>query len=164
MGVLLGAENTFSNWRPIIGFTGEYRKTRHSGFEAGVQYRSAQQKFGILALIDTAFYEYTTTINEHHLTLPFLYKYYSRIVNIAAGPTFDFYLGYGAKVSDPRLKIDNYSRTPTFGIGGLLKISKAINLSSQFVLEPEFRVNPIFNNGNTYAGFGIAGKYKLQGR
>ncbi len=164
VGVLLGAETVYAGWRPLAGLVAEHRKTKHSGFETGIQYRSLQLNFGVSTLIGTTHYDYTTTVNEHHLTLPFLYKYYSRIVNIAAGPTFDFYLGYSANATDPRVTVDNYTRTPTFDIGGLLKISKAINLSKGVLLEPEFRVNPLFNSVNTYVGFGIAAKHRLKAK
>lgn len=164
VGLIIGGETVYAGWRPLTGFVAEHRKTKHSGLEAGLQYRSMQNTFGMSVQVGSSYYNYTVRVNEHHLTLPILYKYYSRIVNIAAGPSFDFYLGYGAKADNPDVKVNDYTRTPTFDIGALIKISKPINLSEKVVLEPEFRVNPLFSSLNTYVGFAIAGKYKLKGK
>lgn len=163
VGIIIGGETVYAVWRPLMGFVAEHRKTKHSGLETGLQYRSMQNTFGMSVQVGTSFSHYTVRVNEHHLTLPILYKYYSRIVNIAAGPSFVFYLGYGAKADNPDVTINDYTRTPTFDIGALIKISKPLNVSDKLILEPEFRVNPLFSSLNTYVGFAIAGKYKLKG-
>lgn len=161
VGLLVAPEATLGNWRPLIGLVVEHHKTRRSGFETGLQYRSLQLQMNLLVFVGGQQYNYTATINEHHFTIPLLYKLHSRVVNLAVGPTIDFYMGYASRVSNKDVTVDDYNRNPTLGLGGLLKLGKTINLSDKMVLEPEMRVNPIFNAGNTYVGFGVAGKYRL---
>jgi hypothetical protein len=95
------------------------------------------------------------------LSLPVLYKFYARFINLAAGPNFDIYMGRKQKNKNPELRIDSYDTDPDFRIGFMAKASKRINLSETFVMEPEVRFNLMLGSGFSYTGFGIAGKYRL---
>ena len=140
------------------GATFETRFTKHNGFEAGLFYRSYKTNGFLNGDYPTVhFYE----IAERYLSIPVLYKFYSSIVNFSAGPTFDIFVGWKQTVGKSVYKVENYSTSPGFGIGGMLKLSKTINLSDRLLLEPEIRYNHIFNTQNNYGGFGLAAKYRL---
>ncbi len=142
------------------GFGGSYemKLKKHGGFETGIYYRT--YKSDLVVLFDPAFY--ATTIAERHLSIPILYKFYSKIVNFSVGPSFDFYLGFADKGKNPIFKVTAYSINPSFNVGILGKLSKNIKLSEKFVLEPELRINPILTANRAYGGAGISLKYKLK--
>lgn len=143
---------------PGAGATFESQLTRHSGFETGLFYRS--YKVGIFLYGD-----YPTShafeVAERYISIPVLYKFYSSIINLSAGPTFDFFAGWKQTVGKSIYNITDYKTSSSFGLGGMLKLSKTINLTDKFLLEPELRYNHIFNSHRDYGGFGLAAKYRL---
>lgn len=141
-----------------IGANLEKRITRHSGIETGIYFRAFQQDFFFRVDPDA----YYAVVAERYLSIPVLYKFYSRIVNLSVGPSFDFFVGWADKSNDSRFKVSTYSIQPGFNVGMLAKMSKKIRLSDRFDLEPEIRVNPIFTSYRVYGGAGLALKYKLK--
>lgn len=159
-GINFTIENSSGNFRPGIGGLFEMQLTRHSGFETGVYYRNYIQNFYLTYIdsfnLNTFFYK----VSERHISIPVQYKFYSRIINLSIGPSFDFYLGWKQK-NTASITVNTYNIDPNFFIGILAKVSKKINLNKRFLLEPELRFNPIFTSKRSYTGFGIAAKYKL---
>lgn len=161
VGLNFTVESTSDEFRPGIGIVYDRQMTRHSGLQTGVFYRNYAQD-GYVTYTDGWGTHYIPfTVSERHLSVPVLYKFYSRIVDIAAGPTFDFYMGWKQRGKTGDLEVDSYNIDPAFAMGLLAKISKRIRLSEGFTLEPEVRANPLFTNNRYYVGFGIAGKYRL---
>jgi hypothetical protein len=159
-------ETTDELLRPGIGITAERRLSRHSGFESGLYYRNYvySQYLTFESPVGAPGGPVTNAeliISERHLSIPLLYKYYSRIVNASIGPTFDFYVGWHQKNKIPMLTVNDYSVDPNFSLGAMIKISKTIPIHKRISLEPELRYNPTFSFERTYAGFGIAAKYNL---
>lgn len=142
------------------GFGGSYemKLKKHGGFETGIFYRT--YKADLVVLFDPAFY--ATTIAERHLSIPILYKFYSRVVNFSVGPSFDFYVGFADKGKNSLFKVTSYSINPSFNVGILGKLSKNIKLTEKFDLEPELRINPILTTNRAYGGAGVSLKYKLK--
>ena len=155
VGIDLTGENTGGGFAAGLGATFERKLTRHSGFETGVFYRTIRRDFYVI--LQNNFYSYS--VAERYLSIPFLYKFYSPVVNVSVGPTVDFFIGWKEKNRRDETHVDTYSATSAF-FGGMLKVSKEINLSDKLILEPEVRLNPVINNNNIYGG-GIALKYKL---
>jgi hypothetical protein len=148
--------------RPGGGIFLDHRFTRKSGIETGVFYRTFRTSGALMTSEpplggDPIFLPFQ--VRESYLTVPILYKFHSRIVNISAGPTLDFFVGWNDKTTTPDVGVTNFSVDPSFSFGGMLKISKAIKLSDVFYLEPDVRINPIFSSGRIYGGFGIAFSY-----
>lgn len=161
VGLNVTLENAGTSFRPKIGGLFERQLTKRSGIETGLYYRTYGQA-GIFSYTDSSGSQIIPfTVSERYLSIPALYRFYSRIINFAAGPTFDFYMGWRQKNSSSGLKIDAYDIDPNLSLGFLAKISKRITLSKQFFLEPEVQINPMLASGRTYAGFGIAAKYGL---
>lgn len=156
-GLDLTVESTGTHWVPGVGATFEYKLTKHSGLETGLFYRI----YNVAGYMRSSDFYAEFTIAERHLSIPILYKFYSSIVNFSVGPTIDFYLGWRQKMGKSDIPIETYNIDPTVGLGGMLKLSKSINLSEKLLLEPELRLNPILSNSRAYGGLGIAVKYKL---
>lgn len=148
-----------TNGKLVAGVGGvfEGKLKNHGGFETGIYYRTYKDDFTVVGGGNY----YSTTIAERHISFPVLYKYYSRVLNFSVGPTFDFYLGWAQKNKNTNVFITSYSMSPTFNLGAMAKLSKAINVTNKFSLEPELRFNPIFSANRVYLGLGIAGKFRL---
>lgn len=156
-GVNFTAEVTNGQTNAGIGAVVEYNITKHSGMESGIYYRTFPMHYYLYTSQDY----FLVTIAERYLSVPILYKFSSRIINVSAGPTFDFFLGWKQKNSKSVIDINEYN-IPSFNLGVMLKLSKNIRLTDLVTLEPEIRLNSILSAGRGYAGIGIAGKYLLK--
>lgn len=160
-GLSFTVESSGNGFQPGTGVVFERQATKHSGIETGLYYHNYVFSGDIIYTDSTGSRFFPFTLSERHLTIPGLYKFYSRIVNVSAGPAFDFYTGWKQRAKSPGVTVNNYTIDPAFKVGFFAKVSKRIKLSDDFLLEPEIRINPVFNSSRYYAGFGIAGKYKL---
>lgn len=133
-----------------FGLSFEARFTRHSGLETGFYCRNVKFPAGTADF--PLSYPYPGW-HERYFSIPVLYKFYSRIVNVGAGITCDF-------------MFDNPhdSRYDRNRVGILLKISKDIRLYKGLFLEPEFHYNPFWaeHMGDRFwMGFQIGLKYRF---
>lgn len=163
VGVLFIVEdaNDSQNLRPGVGLVIDHKLTRKSGIESGVFYRTFKDRsfFNIVPPSGGNLFLFSE-IRESYITVPILYKFHTRIVNVSLGPTFDFFLGWKQTGGSPDLEVNDFSIDPTFSIGGILKMSKNIRLSESLHLEPDMRINPLFGTNRIYGGFGLAIKYQ----
>ncbi|MBD0288180.1 MAG: hypothetical protein ICV79_22555, partial [Flavisolibacter sp.] len=141
-------------FRPSIGLTFENQFSSYSGVETGLFYRI--KKFSSIITYAGTSGSHSVAVLEHHLNVPVLYKYYSRIINISVGPAIDFYIGWKQQKNESTILIQNYDVDPEVKLGFLAKVSKVIALNKQMILEPELRYSSIQR-----LGIGIAGKYRL---
>ncbi|WP_167616609.1 hypothetical protein [Maribellus sediminis] len=141
--------------RPGVGLNIVRTVGKHSGIEAGVYYRTYIQSLSF----SMAGHYYDVDIRESHLSIPVLYKFSSRIVNVSAGPSFEVFLGWKDKSSPDEVEVDGYDIDPNYNLGVLFKMGKDIKLSEKLVFEPELRFNPIFGLERVYIGLGL--KLKL---
>ncbi|RYE55431.1 MAG: hypothetical protein EOP48_10225, partial [Sphingobacteriales bacterium] len=100
--------------RPGIGVMGERRLSKHSGLESGIYYRNYvyDQYLTFEAPAGSPggpFTFATLTISEQLISIPVLYKYYSRILNASVGPTLDFYIGWRQKNKTAMLTVNDYN-------------------------------------------------------
>lgn len=147
---------------PSFGILIDHKVTPKSGIESGLYFRTYQTSGYVHVItVDGNFYNFFD-VNEQYLTLPILYKFHNKIVNISAGPTFDFFIGWNQVSGEQDVEITDYSVDPKFNIGMMLKVSKNIALAERFSLEPEFRFNQVFSSSKTFGGFGVALKYELK--
>jgi len=147
--------------KPSIGATLERQITRHSGVETGLYYRT-QLSSGIITHTDASgSHDYSFTVSQRHLTLPVLYKYYSKVINFSAGPTLDFYLAWKQKDNEFPYQMKSYDVESIIKIGFLTKVSKVISLNEQLVLEPEIRFGSVQTLDEAGLGLGIGGKYRF---
>jgi hypothetical protein len=146
----------YSNIKPEIGFLFERQITNHSGFETGINYRTYMHEF--LVIVDNlAFYP---QINEKYISIPFSYKFYSKIINAGLGITYDYYLGW--KQLGGSSDVTSYWPGDDYFLGLIGKISKQISFGENFILEPEIKLNLLILPYNrNYIGCGLITKFDL---
>ncbi|MCU0333587.1 MAG: hypothetical protein MUF62_00900 [Chitinophagaceae bacterium] len=164
VGATFTADLTYSgNLQPGMGLVLERKMTRRSGLETGIYYRNNPVAFTTFIQIPSAgSFSFNSSLNERFISIPVLYKFYSRIVNFSVGPTFDFMLGWKQTSGRPQVNIDSYSTSNKFDLGAMLKLSKQIKLADQWLLEPELRLNPLFSGARIYGGLSIGTRYVLK--
>lgn len=161
LGINVILEASTEVFKPSFGINYEQRFTKRSGIEADILYRNYTQNWQVTFENDHGINSALIRFKESHISIPALYKFYTRVVDFAAGPSFEFYMGWTQKSSNPTINMTGHSGMNPFNIGLLTKVSKNVKLNDQFYLEPEVRFNPILTNDRHYIGIGIAGKYKL---
>lgn len=152
--------NEFVKNKPfILGFGASIERhvTEHSGLETGVLYRAYKIAGSIRG--GDLFYDYT--VNEKHLSIPVLYKYYSSMIDFSIGPTVDFYGGWSVNKNSSNIKVVYNEGKKDFGIGVLARASKTIHVDDRFYLEPEIHYNPLLLIKRNFVGFGLWFKCKL---
>ena len=154
--------NDDNNLRPSVGLVIDHQGTRKSGIETRIFYRTFLSTNLIFVELDGLSNTFFVDVRESHITLPILYKFHSRILNLSVGPTFDFFVGWKQTGGSQEIEVNDYSISPSFGFGGMLKVSKGIRLSDQVYLEPDLRLNPVLSRSIIYGGFGIAIKYQTK--
>ena len=147
--------------RQGVVFSYEKQLSKHSGFEIGFSQRSADQYFDGLIGINT--YQ-TFHVMENYVTIPFLYKFYSDIVNISTGLGFDYFVGWKDITKFGETELTSYNPNPKFYMGWVVKLGKTFPLSNKFYLEPEVMFNPIFKYNYSYYGVSLKLKYNLPSR
>lgn len=145
-------DNIDSYFLPGAGLTYDLRLTKHSGTEGGVFYRNYISNLNLLV----GSTRYALLISERHISIPFLYKFRSKIVNLSAGPDFDFYTGWKQRMKAGNPEINSFSSNKNFFLGMQFKLSKQIKLTNKIILEPEFHFIPIINTDyRSYTGFAV---------
>ncbi|WP_416438883.1 outer membrane beta-barrel protein [Phnomibacter sp. MR] len=164
IGANFTADLTFSNdLKPGFGLALERKLTKHSGLETGIYYRNNPVHFTTYVQVPPGgLFVFNSTVTERFLSMPVLYKFYSRIVNISAGPTFDFLLDAVQTKGAPDVVVTNYETSNSFDMGMMLKVGKQIKLANRWLLEPELRLNPLFSGARVYGGFSLGTRYVLR--
>lgn len=147
------------------GFGGliERRLTERSGVESGLYYRVHNFIF-FSNVFDqgTLIFAGRGLLKERFLSVPLLYKFYSPVVNFAVGPSIDFFLGWRQESGQPEIVVNDYSVDPGFLTGLLIKVSKEIQISEQWLIEPEFRYNFMLDGSRRYFGITLGTRYLLK--
>lgn len=142
--------------KPEIGIVFEQKVTNHSGFEAGLNFRTNETLISIHLGNN---YEHLS-VNEQYVSIPVLYKFYSKILNAGIGVTYDYFIGW--RQLSGKSDITSYRTSNDYLIGLLGKISKPIRLSEKLVLEPEVKFNYMIQPlDRYYVGAGLVVKYLL---
>lgn len=148
------------NMRIGFGVSYENQLSKHHGFELGLNYRSKIES-NYFTISTLGIVNQLANIREDYLSLPILYKFYSNIVNVSTGVSFDYFVGWKDLTKHGNVELTSYSVDPKLYVGWAFKIGKTIKLSPKFILEPEIQFNPIFDYGYSYYGAFIKLKYKL---
>ena len=144
-----------------LGATYEQKIKGNSGFETGLYYRSERSGGVVSYMVGGASRSTTFAVSRRYLAVPVLYKYYGRVFNLSAGPVLDFFVDWKQTQGRNEVPITNYRVSPRVQLGYLIKLSKFIPVSKQFLLEPEVRLGSVRTIEQTAVGIGIAGKYRL---
>ena len=162
VGMNFTIETYGNHFRPGLGATIEHRFTKKRGIESGLYYRNYTANEIYTIYNGTQFVSHAAIVAQKFISVPFLYKFYSKLINVSAGLTFDFYVGYRHKNKSDQFAITGYSIDPNMGIGVQVKLSKPIRIDENLFLEPELRFNPVITYLRTYGGLGITAKYRLK--
>lgn len=140
-----------------FGLSFEARFTRHSGIETGFYYRNVKFPGGTVNIYPDP-YRYPATY-QRYFSIPVLYKFHSRIVNVGAGVTYDFMFDHTlTRLNNEGDELDKHR------IGVMIKVSKDIKLYKGLFLEPEFHYNPFWAkemDNRFWMGFQIGLKYRF---
>lgn len=146
---------------PGAGIVCDYKATRHSGLNTGVYFRNYINVF----YFRVAGTPYRAQVSERHVSIPLLYKFYSGIVNLSAGPDFDFYTGWKQQFTTNGATVDEYAVNKKFFLGIVAKISKQIKLGEKILLEPELHFIPVVNTDyRSYTGLAIQARWNFSGK
>jgi len=162
MGVTGTLDHVDYDWRWGGGLTFEHQFSIHWGLQTGLNYRSTTTNFTASDVYSGSYIEYWGTVRENYLSLPVMAKYYTKIVDMSIGTTFDFYYGYKETTDDPYFSVTKWDVDPSFQWGLIAKVSKSFPIGSKFFLEPDCHINPIINySDKLYWGIGLTGKFRL---
>lgn len=161
VGVSLNSERKeHANVRLGFGVLYEYQLSKQHGFEIDLNYRSKNEKMWLPISISNN-NEQLFEIRESYLTMPVLYKFYSNVINVSTGITFDYFIGWNSITEVENVQLTSYSMNPKLYVGWAFRVSKSIPLSPRFILEPQIQFNPIFKYNYCYYGADVKLKYKL---
>ncbi|MDD4990618.1 MAG: hypothetical protein PHR83_00165 [Paludibacter sp.] len=154
---LSGMLATYSSFRPGYGIAYEEKLSKHHGYEFGLNYRS--KTYTSIITINNNMY--LTDGIESYLNLPVSYKFYSDIVNLSTGISFDCFVGGKYLTTVPTITLGTFDISPKLYVGWNFKIGKEISLAEKLILEPELQYNPVFNYGYSFYGATLKLKYKF---
>jgi hypothetical protein len=143
--------------RSGIGVSFQKEMQKHLALETGLFIGRVSYPYSLTSDRGTV----SVNINESHLTIPILYEFQTKWINIDIGPAMDFLIG-------PRplpFNVDGNMITPLAAPGFDLrlwcKVKIPIKLGDVFTLEPEGRINRSFSIDQTGIGMGINLRYRL---
>ena len=148
---------SIGNWlRTGFGVTTDFKFNKNIGIETGAFLRTYEKTF----VGSTGGDIFHVNIVDYHVSVPVMFKYYNKIINISGGPSLDFYTGFKQTTNKDRVILPyNPSDKINFGLQG--KLGKTIKLSQNLIFEPEGRFSYIFPTVRSYLGLGLALKYGL---
>jgi len=155
VGISAGADKaSTADVRPISGISYERIIQKHHSVEIGIYYRLTMNDNLIVS--GPVFEQFF--ILEKFISVPLLYNYRSKAVNISIGPTTDFYIGWEEKkyvASQPPTnppKLEDYKFDNKVLWGAMAKVSKTFELNGRLIVEPYIYANPIFTTYTLYSG------------
>lgn len=144
--------NSSSDFVFDYGVSFEARFTHHSGIETGLYCRT--MNFHERGDMSGANLDRIPRSYGRYLSIPVLYKFYSRILNFAVGFNYD-------------ILIDEFNRhsssTPYYEFGAQLKVTKDIKLYKGLILEPFLMANQCLTGraDRTWVSAGLGVKYRF---
>lgn len=157
IGINSSCEILENKSRFSFGLEYEYQLSPQKGLSVGLAYRSI--------LFEEVFSQnnnnFDYSIRENYISIPILYKYYSNFLYFSFGANLDYYLGWDQVSSTNTIHVKNYDTSIKLYYGIVAKINKPINITSNFIIEPEIKINPLLNVKRLYYSLGMSGKYKF---
>lgn len=158
----LGIGISHESYRPFksgslgVEFSYEKQLTKHVGLETGLKFRSYKNE---LLLTINNLLSQNFTVSERYISVPVLFKYYTRFIILSAGPSIDYFTSWKQITGNPTIIINSYSKDSKYALGFLVKASKKFSLNQRLILEPEMHYNRLFAANRTYWGIGLTAKY-----
>lgn len=148
------ADKAAARFNPGVSFA--VRLTRHSGVEIGVNYRVDKSTYGGWDRpLEPREWLSGYTV-DRYISIPVVYKYYSRILNFVAGVNYDIMTGSSRGMA----RYDHSDRN-VFGL--VVGVSKDIRLCKGLSIEPYFNLNPtkLWTDNKLWVSGGFGLKYVL---
>lgn len=151
------------NRTPAVGFVFEHQFSPKSGIEIGAFYKAQTYKLGSFSHLqpDGTEVREKVKLRENYISVPVVYRYYSKVVNLSIGSNFEYFTGWN-QINGENLAVDYYNSSPEFDFGPLTKISKQISLGKNLFIEPELRFGIMARSSLAYYGVGVQLKGNLR--
>ena len=149
------------NFIPGIGiFYNRVIKNHHS-IGIGCYYRTYNEELFFFPFFSNK--KYYFTVQERYLSIPIIYKYSLKLINISAGMGLDMYMGWKEVDNqyDNNIKMDKYAYDKSYYKYIIIKVGKDIKLTDNFYIEPALRYSNILDSERYYIGIGINCKYNF---
>jgi hypothetical protein len=158
----INVSSEFSNYEDIRIFYGllyQRHQTQHWGIETGLFYRPKTQNIQF----DINGNDFNQIIIENHVSIPLFIKFYSNIVNVSVGPSFEYFVGAyeSASTRNANHSLDDYNLDPPYSLSALLKVGKTFRVGKNLLIEPEVRVGNTIGTELFRYGFGLSVKYGI---
>ncbi|MFI5129409.1 MAG: hypothetical protein ACHQFX_05435 [Chitinophagales bacterium] len=156
---VLADKASSANVRPAFGILFERLLNKHNSAEIGIYYRSTINDNLIVYTPDPGGNFVVSEqffILEKFISIPLLYNYRSKTLNISIGPSVDIYAGWKEKkhvINPPAatVPLQTYGFDNKLLWGAIAKISKTFKVNSKILIEPTVYVNPIFTPYSLYS-------------
>lgn len=157
-------KTTKGNWESIFGISYERLFTTHSGLALEINFRKSRNELQIPVASGASNIEmlYLTAV-ENIISLPLLYRYHSRIVNISAGPAVEYFTSARQpdRYAPPLGDYKTYFVEQELSLGVLAGVSKTISATSKLMIEPGLYYNRLLSFRRSYYGASLAMKYRF---
>lgn len=148
----------------IFGLSYERLFTKHSGLALEINFRKSRNE---LQIPQASGANYTQMMHisavENIISLPLLYRYHSRFLNLSLGPTVEYFTSarqpdrYGPTPDDYK----TYFVEQELSLGVLAAISKAVPVASGLGIEPGLYYNTVLSFERSYYGASLGVKYRF---
>ena len=153
---------SYTDISPAVGFVFERKLTRRSGLEIGTYYRTKRRDFQIdVTLQNGSRINETYSVRESYLTLPILYRFYTKAITLSVGPFVEAFVGWDQISKDEVVEVTQYEISPAVRYGPLFKVSKSFAIGKNLSLEPELRVGVMARPYEAFYGVGIQLKERM---
>jgi hypothetical protein len=142
------------------GMSFENQLGKRTSLETGIYYLTKPDAVIIVTTSANGSTYKNLPVLQKHLYAPFLFKFYTKIINLSAGPTVEINTSWKQLGSEPM--VGGIIGIPNkVSVGYLVKAGKDIRLGRQLSMEPEMLIGSIvrFNNFRFAIGTGL--KYNL---
>lgn len=155
-------KKTKGSWESIFGLSYERLFTTHSGLALEVKFRKSRNELQIPVASGASNIQmlYLTAV-ENIISLPLLYRYHSRIVNISAGPTVEYFTSARQpdRYAPPLGDYKTYFVEQELSLALFAGISKTLPVGAKMLVEPALYYNRVLSFERSYYGASLGVKY-----
>ncbi|MBP6611554.1 MAG: hypothetical protein KA206_10765 [Paludibacter sp.] len=158
IGVIGEMNNNEKNTHTGYALSYENQLSKNHGFEIGYNKRSVSYYY----TLPVGGNYYPVRVKYNFVSLPLLYKFYNKIVNVSTGVNADFLMGWKDVTKNSTTEIKSTSLNPNVYVGWYVKVGKPISLTPKLLIEPEIHFNTLFGSSfSCYYGAALKLKYRL---
>lgn len=149
----------------VYGIVYERLLSKNTGIEVEIKYQTSPNEYSFLVpggVNSTD--QVKVSGKESFLSMPILFRYRTKILNISLGPTLDYFLNWKQTSSNYYIpygenSLPEYFFPDTWSLGLLFKISESIPIGDQCIVEPGIFYSPILSYKNNSFGLSVLVKH-----